>query len=352
MVNNYDTGEDYTGSIPSFIYDGDNYSAKVGPTSIVIFKNGESIHTHEMTGGLTPYGFNIVYYNNTICVSMYYSTDGTTANTTLCYGYNIVTNEDYVFPTINESYTSADCVVLNSELAILFGEYRAYNHDIVIMNRNGVTHIEPANDDGYVLMIKVDEAQNRIIKYTVGYDETGNNLTQFKKTTIDYYTYSKDVMDESPSIGYTFTSSGLTTPSGITTFMSNNSTKYYFYNKLTTNSNASICCVEMVNDLYDVSWKIYKNLGTLTGAALIYPQYGGFIKKKTSGATTQYNFTIPQGVILTQGTTISVNIGVSEELFLSTKYAQLYVNGQRIPLRMYNPETSQWERLDNLFGEE
>lgn len=78
----------------------------------------------------------------------------------------------------------------------------------------------------------------------------------------------------------------------------------------------------------------------------------------SNGYTFEMSGNIFSGVIIPEEGTLLIIGDGSENNYIndadevSLKYAKLYVNTIRTPLRKYNSETSQWERLDNFFGEE
>lgn len=115
------------------------------------------------------------------------------------------------------------------------------------------------------------------------------------------------------------------------------------------------CTVALSGNSWDGEWFVANSSSPFK---FNYINENAYINKSDGELDSSYrDILTPTDIVILQGAayyndqTIPVDFTTNGDS-LNEPLAILYVNGIRTPLRKYNPETSQWERLDNFFGEE
>lgn len=330
-------------------YNDNIYTILRTETGISLIKNGSSVVEKQFDGNASIQG-NFYLCNEILSGVIRVTLEDSTFYETVA-AFNLSDDSIQEIPQINPPFILAG--TSTSRAIIINGKIFCFNsigntiagstYGTCVYDNNGIQHIFEHTSGRNILMVLTN---NNVIIYI----QTDDSVI---RVTFDLENYTS--LEEISDIPYGYPievisgSSGVEIKNNVTKIIEGTTTGIGF-------SNIIISEITVDREIVSRTWLSFNTNASRSNKAMYATLKDGMVYAPVLFEKTKYNFSIPNGLIITQGRNYSgqsyVDIGIDEVHNLYTTYAQLYINGIRTPFRKYNPDTGVWERLDNFFGEE
>lgn len=344
-LSNLTTTTDYN----MYKYNDNIYTISASEMGISLLKNGVSVAEKQFDGNASIWGS--FYLCNEILSGVIRVTleDSSFYETVTAFNLNNDSIQEIPQikpPNILAGSSTSRAIIINGKIFCfnnIGDNIIGSTYGTCVYDENGIQHIfEHTSGKNKLTMLK----NNNVIIYIQKNDS-------IIKVTFDLENYTS--LEENSDIPYGYPLDVISGSSGVE--LKNNFTR--IIEGSTTglgNSNIIISEITVNGEIINRDWLSFNTNASFSKKSKYATLKDGMVYAPALFEKTKYNFSIPNGLIITQGRDYTnqpyIDVGSDEVHNLYTTFAQLYINGIRTPFRKYNPDTGVWERLDNFFGEE